>query len=235
MLKRFLVWATFILVASSASMTLAAGNQDTGDVELYELRKDFIETSLDGNRQHVRYWQYGWSSFYGLSAAAQTALWIDADNNDDRVNYAIGALKSAAGLTEMLLRPHPGRYGATPMQGMPQKTPAQRRQRLDSGESTLRDSAKRAESRYSWKSHIKVVGVNLVAGALIAGFGDSGDALTSTAIGIAVGEANIWTQPTRPEDDWRKYQQEFPLTGQVAEPAWQLVPIFGGIALVGKF
>ena len=57
MLKRFLVWATFILVASSASMTLAAGNQDTGDVELYELRKDFIESRLDGNRQHVRYWQ----------------------------------------------------------------------------------------------------------------------------------------------------------------------------------
>jgi hypothetical protein len=229
---RILVCAILILTAFISSKTLAAS---AANLEGYELRMDFIESSLEGNRQHASYWQNGWASFYAVSAVAQTALWIDADNSDDSINYSVGALKSVGGLADMFLRPHPGRHGAIPVLDLPQNSPEQKREKLDLSEAILRDSAQRASSRHNWQPHAKVVGVNVVAGALIAAFGDGGDALVSSAIGIAVGEANIWTQPTRPEEDWRDYQQKFPATGQFKGPGWQLVPIAGGLALQGRF
>jgi hypothetical protein len=232
MKMRILFCAILILATYSSSITLAAGSTD---LEGYELRMEFIESSLEENRKHASYWQNGWVSFYAVSTVAQTALWIDADNSDDSINYSIGALKSVGGLADMLLRPHPGRHGATPLLDLPQNSAEQKREKLEFSDALLRASAQRAASRYSWQPHAKVVGVNLIAGALIAAFGDGGDALASSAIGITIGEANIWTQPTRPEADWQDYQQEFHTTEQSKSPAWQLVPIEGGLALQGRF
>jgi hypothetical protein len=229
---RILVCAILILTTFISSITMAA---ESDSLSGYELRMDFIESSLEENRQHASYWQNGWATFYTVSAVAQTVLWIDADDSDDSINYSIGALKSVGGLADMLIRPLPGRHGALPVLDLPQNSLEQKREKLVFSEALLRDSAQRAAARYSWQPHAKVVGVNAIAGALIAAFGDGGDALVSSAIGIAIGEANIWTQPTRPEDDWRDYQQKFPTSGQLKGPVWQLVPIAGGLALQGRF
>lgn len=234
MSSRHLVWAVLLLL-TFISATAFATEPVEANQKNYELRTEFIESRLEEDRRHAEYWQYGWSTFYAVSAVAQTALWIDADNNDDRVNYSIGAVKSVGGLVDILLRPHPGRHGATPLLDLPQETAEQKHARLERSETLLRASAERAASRYTWKPHIKIVGVNLIAGALIAAFGDEGDALTSTAIGIAIGEANIWTQPTRTETDWREYQQQFPTTGATQTSGWHLVPIKRGLALQTHF
>lgn len=201
----------------------------------YELHREFIENRLEESHRHARYWQNGWTTFYAVSSVAQTALWIDADNNDDSINYGIGALKSVGGLTDMLLRPHPGRHGAEQIRTMPEDTPEQKQSRLQVGENLLQASAERAASRRTWKPHLKVLGVNIIAGALIAAFGDEGDALASTALGVAIGEANIWTQPTAYEADLHTYQATF--SGQTSQtaPDWQLVPIAGGVALQRAF
>ncbi len=232
MSKRVLAFL-LIMAAFSSSSALAADPENS--LESYDLRMGFVESRLDESHQHARYWQNGWSTFYAGSALVQTILWIDADKNDDSVNYGIGALKSVGGLADMLLRPHPGRQGAAPLLGWQQEHPEQRDKKLQFAETLLQDSAARAASRHQWQPHIKVIGVNLVAGALIAAFGDSGDALTSTAVGIAVGEANIWTQPTRPEVDLQDYRQAFPRTAGLNKPGWRLVPMAAGIAIKGWF
>jgi len=234
MIKRRLGWAVLSLLICS-SVTAFAAEPASSSPENYQLRKEFIESRLEGSQQHALYWQNGWSTFYALSAVAQTALWIDADNHDDRINYSIGALKSVGGLADLLLRPHPGRYGAGPLLDLPEGTPEQRQARLERSEMLLMDSATRADSRRTWQPHLKVAGVNLIAGALIAAFGDTGDALTSTALGIAIGEANIWTQPVRPEEDWREYQEIFPASGAMKTSGWHLAPITGGLALQKDF
>ena len=198
----------------------------------YRLRMDFLEDRLEDSYKHARYWQNGWAGFYAASTVSQLALWVDADDSDDDIYYSIGALKSAGGLIDILLRPHPGRHGAEPLRGLPQDTQIQKAQRFDRGEIMLKKSAQRAASRNTWQPHIKVFGVNLVAGGIIAAFGDSDDALVSTALGIAIGEANIWTQPTRPEDDWREYQQKFSQPGGLT---WQVVPFGAGLAVTGRF
>ncbi|MBW2519001.1 MAG: hypothetical protein JRD88_01455 [Deltaproteobacteria bacterium] len=219
----------FMIGTTLSSVDASQGSSDNAD-----LRIDFIEKRLDANRQHARYWQNGWSSFYAASALIQTGLWIGSDNNDDSINYSIGALKSAAGLADMLLRPHPARYGADPVRTLSVE-PSDERDRLDRGETLLRGSADRARSRRTWQPHLKIIGVNLLAGGLIAAFGDDDDALASTALGLAVGEANIWTQPSRPESDWQDYQTAFPHQESFLERRWQLVPIAGGLALQGRF
>lgn len=227
-------WTVIFFITFNVAKAFAADSLSI-NLDQYKLRMDFIESRLEQSAKSSRYWQNGWTTFYAATALAQTALWIEADNNDDRVNYSIGALKSAGGLVDMLLRPHPGRYGAQHLQSLPQETPEQQRARLARGETLLKSSAERSASRRTWQPHFKVLGVNAIAGALIAAFGDEGDALTSTVLGVAIGEANIWTLPTRPEADWHDYQQQFPLTQGSISTGWSLVPIAGGLALQARF
>ena len=231
MSKKIFIPVIWLLSFCCSSLTLAADD----NLQDYEPRMEFIESSLEENHQHARYWQNGWSTFYAVSAVAQTALWIDADNNDDSINYGINALKSVGGLADMLVRPHPGHYGTKRLVTLPETTEEHRRERLDFGETVLRESAERAASRRTWKPHLKVIGVNVIAGALIAAFGDGGDALASSALGIAIGEANIWTQPTGYEEGWNNYQVTF--SDRVGENTirWQLVPMLNAIPLQGRF
>ena len=232
MIKRFIIVSGISLITLAITYSIACAASDGKDNT--QLKIDFIEKRLEDTRQHARYWQNGWSSFYAASALLQTGLWLGSDNNDDSINYSIGALKSVAGLADMLIKPHPARHGADPVRphslgnsGGPD--------RLDRAEALLRISAERAKSRRTWQPHLKVIGVNLFAGSLIAAFGDEGDALTSTALGLAIGEANIWNKPSRPEIDWQDYQTAFSKNESSQEIRWKLVPIVGGLALHGHF
>jgi len=214
------LWLCFPLAAQGADRGFPSVTAD----EEIDLRLGFIEERLNAGKRHARYWQNGWTGFYSASALAQTVFWLDADNNDDRINYVVGAVKATGGLIDMLLRPLPGRYGADEIRAL--EGPSL--YRLGKGEDLLQAAARRVQEKTTWKPHLKVMGVNLLGGAVILVFGDGGDALVSTAMGIAVAEANIWTQPTQPSTDLRDYQGRF--VGRQAKNArhWQLLPFPGG-------
>ena len=97
-----------------------------------------------------------------------------------------------------------------PVRAVPGTTPRDRLLRLAVGERTLIENAASAESRFSLRRHLEGVTANLIGGAAIATFGDSGDAVRSTLIGIAIGEAEIWSQPWRATGDLRDYHAQFP-------------------------
>lgn len=121
-------------------ITASAQGLSEGDVQQ---RQGFIEEHLDDGRRHASYWQNGWTGFYAGSAAAQTFLWLDADNNDDRINAVVGAVKCAGALVDILLRPMPGRHGADKIRHLPAK------QRLSRGEELIDQTAQRAQERTS--------------------------------------------------------------------------------------
>ena len=52
------------------------------------------------------------------------------------------------------------------------------------------------------------------------------------ALGIAIGEANIWSQPSRAEGDWQEYRSKFP---EKSGFEWQIVPFGTGLAVTGRF
>lgn len=193
-----------------------------GDAEI-EQRLAYIEARFAAARPGAGTWQHGWTGFHAASAAAQGLLAIDADDSDEEVYYLVGAAKSAGALSQMLIRPLPSVQGTNRFEAMPSGTRAERIARLAAGEDLLRENAARAGTRTAWKRHLIGIGANLLGGTLIAAFGDGDDALTSTLLGIAVSEANIWTEPSRAIADLEDYRNNgwAPRQNRVN---WQIIP-----------
>ena len=203
--------------------------------EAMERRLLFIEERLNEGRNGARYWQYGWSGFFAASAAFQGYKAFESNDGDNQLNHAVGAVKSAAGLTLMLLRPLPAVEGATPLQEMAANTPYEKEARLKAAKDLLHTNERRARERKSWKRHLTGIAVNLVGSAVIAAFGDTEDAVVSGLSGIAINQANIWSQPSRAIDDLADYQKEFPAVPESNEAAWRLTPMKGGIGITIPF
>jgi hypothetical protein len=166
----------------------------------------FIEARLDASRDAAGLWQNGWTAVYGSAAVAYTAMALDADNDDDRALNTIGALRAATATGLLMLRPHPGARGADPVRAVPGTNP---QDRLAIAEAILRDSARRTSSKRRPARHLRNIVVNLAFGGLVWAFGDSGDVLPFTLMGIAGGEAVLLSLPEQPRRDLRDYERRF--------------------------
>jgi hypothetical protein len=155
----------------------------------------------------------------------QGVLAVDADDSDDEVNYLVGAVKSTGALAQMLIRPLPAVQSASRFQALPSRSREERIHKVAQGEALLHENADRAATRSGWRRHLIGVGANLLGGVAIAAFGDSSDAVTSTLLGIAVSEANIWTEPSRAIDDLEDYQDNKWMQRQTSEVSWRIVPL----------
>lgn len=217
--------ATATLLASMPVMAESATDPGPG------ARLEFLETRLDGGRDRAALWQNGWSAVYAAVALGQGAYALTRDSSDEQVANGVGALRAVTAFTLLQLRPHPGRHGAAPVRAMADADDAAR---LEAAETLLVRSARRADERFSPRRHLINVGMNLGFGAMICAFGDCSDAPLSVLMGIAGGEAALWTLPARPAQDLRDYRKRF---GPVSGPrvSWQLMPAPGGLAVRGRF
>lgn len=221
--------ASLLLLSAPA---LAVDYDQLSDEQIDE-RLAYLNQSFDEIESPSNYWHYGWTGFYAVSAAAQAAKAADESDSDDSTKLWVGAIKSTGGLAMMLLKPLPIVHGRDEYQAMPGATRAQKIERLKKAEQLLRHSAWRANERYTWKPHAITIGANLIGAAAIAAFGDSSDALSSSALGIAIGEAAIWTQPSAAEQEWQSYQNRF--SGNQTAYQWQIKPTFNGVQFELRF
>ncbi|MDH3934632.1 MAG: hypothetical protein OEU62_05655 [Gammaproteobacteria bacterium] len=214
------------VLAWSPQIRAEQGGPGTGEMSDTELdaRLKFIGNRIASQRPAARNWQYGWTGFHAASAAGQALLAVDADDSDDEINYLVGAAKSAGALAQMMIKPLPVVQGAIGFHDMPSRTREERIAKLSQGESLLRLGAERASSRTGWKRHLIGIGANLLGGGIIAAFGDGGDAITSTLVGITVAEVNIWTEPSRAVNDLEDYQNKRWSNGQKSRVNWQIIP-----------
>ena len=204
------------------------------DAEL-AARLGFLEERLEAGRPTALAWQWGWTGFYGASLVLNGGYAAVAEDGDDRVRAVVDTVKSGVALAQTLRLvrdPLPANVGAAPMRAVPGDGRAARLERLAVGERLLLASAERADTRYDLGRHLLVLGGNLLGGAAILALGNAQDAAQSTAIGIAVGEAQIWSQPWRAPNDLRDYRARFPGAPGVA---WELRPKGRGVALVLRF
>jgi len=207
MVRFLIVLAAWSLVAQSAWGSEA------------EDRLIYLEDRLDASGDAIRLWQDGWTTVYSGAAFAYAALALDAGNNDDRTVRALGAVRAALAFTLLTAHPHPGRYGADRIRTM---TGATIQERLAAAETVLRESARRTRASRSPARHLRNVLVNAGFGALVWATGDKGDALPFALMGIAGGEALLWTMPRQPRRDLADYQRKFRTGGTLS-----LVP--GGV------
>jgi hypothetical protein len=200
-----------------------------------DARLGFLEERLDAGRFTAQAWQYGWSGVFGAGAVLSAAQAVTADDGDERVYQIVGTVKSVGALAQMLTDPLPARLGAEPLRDVPAATPRGRLQRLAVGERQVVENAARAESRYSLRRHLEGVTTNLIGGAVIWALGDSRDAVLSTLSGIAVGEAQIWSQPWRATSDLDDYREAFSTTVASRGIQWELRPTLNGVQLAFRY
>ena len=236
-LPRPLIRLMLVLLVWSPCICAEQENHLSGEISNTELdqRLEFVETRLARQSPNARYWQYGWTGFHATSAAAQAVLAEDADDNDDEVNYLVGAVKSTGALAQMLIRPLPVVEGATRFQALPSLSREERMEKLRQGEALLYENARRATTRSGWKRHLVGIGVNLLGGVAIASFGDSDDAVTSTLLGIAVSEANIWTEPSRAINALELYLTHKWAHREIGEVTWRFVPLAYRVVVSFRF
>ncbi len=198
---------TFVLVGTAEAQqygqTAASGLTDSE----IDKRLSFLEQRLDDSKTHGQVWWYGWLTVNSVSFAGLTATAATVSNHDDRIKNATNATKAAIGLGRMLLDPLEARKGADPIRELPSATREDRLKKLRAAEEQLRQNAKRAESRWSWKRHLGNAVINGVAGGFVAWQGETGHAYEVGVGGFIGGLAFILTQPWAPEDDWQDYQR----------------------------
>jgi hypothetical protein len=199
--------------------------------EEMQQRLAFITERLNAGKNTARAWQYGWSGFFAASTAFQYYMVKRSNNSDNEAQYTVGAIKSAAGLALMLLRPLPAVKGAKPVEAMPADTPNQRAERLQAAEGLLHKNADRARERKSWARHLGSIAIHFLGSTAIAALGDFKDAAISNASGIAISQVHIWSQPYRAIDDLTAYGREFPAAPSGEKPSWQLTHIPGGLGI----
>ena len=208
------------LLALAAALVGPAEVRADNDLE----RLEFLETRLDERRGQIVLWQDGWSAVYGAAALFHGARMLTNSDNDDQVANGVAMLRGLTALTLMRVRPHAGRHGADPMRAA---GPPGSLARLTAGEATLAASAHRAARARTVRRHLANVGTNLVFGGLILAFGDADDALVSTLMGIAGGEAVLLSSPQGPVSDLAGYRTRFASRGG-SGLSWHLAPWRGG-------
>lgn len=201
----FLVTMTMLFAASGEAAqpapTDAAGLSDTQ----IDRRIQFLEQRLDDSRTHGQIWFWSWLTIDSGSMIGNGVIAGMRDQHDDRVHYAVNSALGAIGIADLFLRPLEARYGAAPIRGLPEATRAEKLAKLRTAEDQLRRNAERAEQRWEVLPYVGNAGLALTAGLVDALWGEPGRGLQTGVATMIGGTINLWTQPWRPEQDWKDY------------------------------
>jgi hypothetical protein len=174
-----------------------------------DARIAFIEERLDDGQLNSQIWQYGFTTGYGIGALYGTIGASVTGDNDQRVEFIVTGAKAFIGVGRLLYAPHPGRHGAEPIRAVQGDLREDRLRRLQVAEDLLEVNADRARSRWAWQRHVTNLALNMAGFGVIWTLGEEGAAISSTLVGIAVGEAMAFTMPWRAEDDLEDYRARF--------------------------
>jgi hypothetical protein len=196
-------------------------------------RLRWLVDRLEAREFYADAWWRGWLGVYSIGMVYQS---IDAGlthDGSERADSTVSAIKALGGVARLLFFRPTARLGADPLLAEPLGDAAVCRARVAQGEELLREASDESQQRWSWKAHAINVGVNL-AGALIVTQGfDEKDGWHSMGIGIAVGEAQIWSHPWQGKSDLEEYQARF--SPRAVTPSWAVIPTGSGLAVQVRF
>jgi hypothetical protein len=153
----------------------------------------------------------------------------------------VGSVTTALGAAAQLAFPQDAGWFAARLRAMPGDTPEARRVKLAAAEGYLRKAAAQESFGRSWKTQAIATAVNLAAGLTIWLHYDrpARDGLVAFAIGQAISEAQIFSQPMRAVRDLREYEQrsDFGAVGMAADPGrtWYVGVTPGGFVVGCRF
>ena len=220
----------------------------SAEPQLHE-RLDFLETHLgEAGRRDKIYWT-SWMATYGVLTLAQggAGLWAHSFYSDAaeakkfRVGMLTDTVTTAIGLVALGVS-YPTSIGARErVLALRDGTVDGDRRALERAEELFKTSAEETESSISWPMHVGNFALNAAAGLVIWLYGYPWDALIDGATGFAIGELQIFTQPTQVVDDWQEYHRNngtpsnHVATRRAAKPTWTLVARPRGVGLIVNF
>lgn len=200
-------------------------------------RLTFLTERLEHGRRHASLWQSGWFAVNGAGTIV-SGVQAGFEDGNEQLYDIMEAGKAAAGVAYLLIDPMQGRHGAAPIRGLPDATHAERVARLAHAEAVLHAAAVRSRQRTSWAFHLGNLGFNLISGAVLLAVDEPTLAALSVGIDTVVGEAQIWTQPSAPLEDWQDYRR-LVATGQagMSSPpvSWHVIPTGHGVTVAVDF
>jgi hypothetical protein len=192
-----MVVAVGIVAMAAAARQVYADDSPIGCRPSGELA-DQIQQELDREARHARLWWNGWMTINGgLTVGQGIAAGLSGDRGS-RADLGVGAATSFLGVIGMLISRLPEiDAAAKTLRAMPSDGEEAGRAR-DEAAITLREQAASAErEERSWVAHalnIAVAGGSSLV--LWKGFDRGSEAATNFPVSIAVGELEIWTQPS---------------------------------------
>jgi hypothetical protein len=222
------VWLSTSARAEQATFDTSACARES------ETRLLWLIDRLDSRERYADLWWRGWIGVYAVGAAVESARAGVEDDRGKRADYIVSAIKAAGGVTRLYFMRPTARLGADPLRATPVVTAADCRARVEQGEALLEKAAHESERRWNWKAHAWNVGVNMAGAVIVAEGFDESDGWWSGAVGIAVGEAMLWSHPWKGESDLAEYQARF--EHQDATPtSWNVLPYGNGLRVVARF
>lgn len=231
-----------LVVAALSVATLEARADPTeasaprSDAEVTK-RLAFIEDRLEAGRPAAERWSYGWFGAYVGSTVVQFGVALGTTDPGLRADMAVGAASSALGVLPFAAFPFTPRFASAELAELPARTPAERARKLRLAEKLLEKCADKEAFGHGWMMQVGVLTVNVGIGlGLALGYDRIRSGISTTLIGIAVSELQIFTQPTQAIDDWTAYQRGDLRRGEERSGVtWQIAPAPGGMALGASF
>ena len=206
-----------------------------------------IQRTLDEGEAAAQLWWGGWLFGLATASAAQAVAALSVSAQAQPL-LQVGALKAGIGAASVLLVPFPAASGAAPLRALPEGTAADRLEKLRLAESLLHRAAAVERLGRSWVPRAGGLLLNGAASLWLWLRQDRPAAAALTfALGTAVGEAKIWTQPTAAIEAEQALGEASapsvergpgapgPAARRVPAVRWSLGPVPGGLLLIGNF
>jgi hypothetical protein len=201
-------------------------------------RLAFISSTLESGTVAADRWWYGWYIGWTTLTAGEVVFALAATDRGFRVDSAVGAVSCSLGVIPLGFLPFVPRTAAASLRTLPGSTAEERRRKLVVGENLLRKSAEKEALGRSWLTHALGISVSIGAGLVLGlGYKRPVTGIINTVTGIALTEAQIFTQPTAAIGAWKAYglgKFEAPVAAATA-PRWTIVPQPTGIGLAAIF
>jgi hypothetical protein len=214
----------------------ASAQEGLPDSEIQN-RLQYIQTALARGESNADLWWKGWLIGYGAATVGQGSLALISKDKETRQDMALGAATTALGVVGQVIAPMVPGSAPDRLAGIPEGSPAERREKLAKAEALLRASAECEREGRSWKAHALSGAVNLTSGLVVwLGFNRTAlEGFGNFLFNTAFTEAQIWTQPTRAVRDYDDYMRKIKI-GSISglrEPdtEWRVAVYPGGIGI----
>jgi hypothetical protein len=214
-----------------------AEGPSTFDVSACETRTrarlQWLVARADSREQYADFWWRSWIGFYAVGVGVQSTRAGLEDDGGKRADLIVGAVKAVGGVTRLYFTRPVARLGADLLRVEPLPDETACLDRVAQGEELLQQSARESDRRWGWKSHLFNVALNMAGAVIVTQAFDEKAGWTSAGIGIAVGEAMLWSHPWHGRSDLEEYEASFE-----PEPppiSWSLQPYRMGLRLQMTF